>query len=115
MAACQAVEQIIDLCYTLHMLGIPLDGPSWLLGDNKSVVTSSMIPHSSLNKCWNALSYHKVHEAIASGFIHFEYIPSGNNPTDILTKSLPWHKARVHVEPLQFWKGETSANPGMAP
>ena len=30
------------------------------------------------------------------------------NPADIHTKSLPWHKAHVHVEPLLFWKGATS-------
>ena len=115
MAACQAVEQIIDLRYTLRMFGVPLDGASWLFGDNKSVVTSSTIPHSSLNKCWNALSYHKLCEAVAGGFVHFEHIPSIDNPSDILTKSLPWHKARVHVEPLLFWKGESSADMGMAP
>ena len=50
MAACQAVKQIIDLHYTLCMLGVPIDGPSWLFGDNKLVVTSSTIPHSGLNK-----------------------------------------------------------------
>ena len=50
MAAHQAVEQIIDLCYTLHMLGVPIDGPSWLFGDNKLVVISWTIPHSGLNK-----------------------------------------------------------------
>ena len=65
MAARQAVEQIINLCYTLCMFGVPLDSTSWLFSDNKSVVTSSTIPHSSLNKWWNALSYHKVGEAIA--------------------------------------------------
>ena len=27
MAARQAVEQIIDLCYTLHMFSVPIDGP----------------------------------------------------------------------------------------
>ena len=115
MAAHQAVEQIIDLHYTLCMLGIPLDGPSWLFDNNKSIVMSSTIPHSSLNKRWNTLSYHKVHEAITSGFIRFKHILSGNNPANILTKSLPWHKARVHVKPLLFWKGETSTDPGMAP
>ena len=93
MAARQAVEQIIDLCYTLRMFGVPLDGASWLFGNNKPVVTSSTIPYSSLNKRWNVLSYHKVCEAIASGFIHFEHIPSIDSPSDILTKSLPWHKA----------------------
>ena len=60
MAAWQAVEQIIDLRYTLRMLGVPIEGPSWLFGDNKAIVTSSTIPHSSLNKRWNAISYHKV-------------------------------------------------------
>ena len=69
MAARQAVEQIIDLCYTLQMLRVPIDGPSWLLGDNKSVVTLSMIPHSSLNKHWNTLSYHKVHESVTANII----------------------------------------------
>ena len=76
MAVWQAVEPIIDLCYSLHMLSVPLDGPSWLFGDNKSIVMSLTIPHSSLNKYWNALSYHKVCEAVAGGFIHFEHIPT---------------------------------------
>ena len=69
MAARQAVEQIIDLCYTLHMFGVPIDGASWLLGDNKLVVTSSAIPHSSLNECWNALSYHKLFDLSTSPLI----------------------------------------------
>jgi hypothetical protein len=49
MAARQAVEQIIDLRYTLQMLGVPIDGPTWLFGDNKSVVTSSTMPYSRLS------------------------------------------------------------------
>ena len=69
MAACQSVEQIINLRYTFCMFGVPIQGPSWLFGDIKSIVTSSTIPHSSLNKQWNALSYHKVREAVASGFV----------------------------------------------
>ena len=61
------------------------------------------------------MSYHKVHETVAGGFVHFEHIWSGDNPADILTKYLPWHKACVHVKPLLFWKGETSTGPSMAP
>ena len=110
MAAWQAVEQIIDLRYTLHMLGVPIEGPLWLFSDNKAVVTSSTIPHLSPNKRWNAISYLKVCEAIASAFIRFEHISTNQNPADLLTKSLPWHKARVHVEPLLFWKGKTSTD-----
>eukprot|EP00977_Amphora_coffeiformis_P003124 scaffold582_cov147-Amphora_coffeaeformis.AAC.1 len=36
MAARQATERIIDLRYTLRLFGVPLDGPAWLFGDNKS-------------------------------------------------------------------------------
>ena len=89
------------------MFGVPIHGPLWLFSDNKSVVTSSMIPHSSLNKQWNALSYHKVREAVASSFVRFKHIFTNDNPADILTKPLPWHKAHIHVELLLFWKGET--------
>ena len=108
MAARRAVEQIIYLQYTQRMIGVPIEGPSWLFGDNKAIVTSSTIPHSSLNKRWNAISYHKACEAVAGGFIPFEHISTNQNPADILMKSLPWHKTHVHVEPLLFWKGETS-------
>ena len=44
MAAHQAIEQIIDLRYMLRMFGVPLDGASWLFGNNKSVIMSSTIP-----------------------------------------------------------------------
>ena len=104
MAVRQAIEQIIDLHYMLRTLGVLIDGPSWLFGDNKSVVMSSTIPHSSLNKCWNALSCHKVREAIGSNTMRFEHIPTNENPANILTKALPWHKAHVHVEPLLFFR-----------
>jgi hypothetical protein len=45
MVVCQAAQQIIDLRYTLPMMGIPLNGPFWMLFDNASVITSSTIPH----------------------------------------------------------------------
>jgi hypothetical protein len=45
----QACEQIIDLSYTLCTVGIPLLGPSWMFGDNASVITaSSKRPFSTL-------------------------------------------------------------------
>ena len=107
MAARQATEQIMDLRFTLRALGVPLDGPSWLFGDNQSVVTSSTIPHSKLSKRWNALSYHRVREAIAGSIIRFHYVRSEENPADILTKALDFTTTWSHVEPMLFWKGDT--------
>ena len=111
MVARQAAERMIDLRYTLRAFGVPLDGPSWLFGDNKSVVTSSTIPHSTLGKRWNALSYHRVREAVAGGWLRFEHIPGTENPADIMTKPLPWFMLRVFVEPLLLWKGDTADAP----
>ena len=50
VAARQASEQIIGIRTTLRYLGVPVDGPSRMFGDNGSVVTSSTIPHSPLKK-----------------------------------------------------------------
>ena len=82
-----------------------------MFGDNKSVVTSSTIPHSTLGKRWNALSYHRVREAIAGGWLRFEHIPGTENPADIFTKPLAWAQLKVFLEPLLMWKGDTADIP----
>ena len=110
MVARQGTERICDLRYTLRAFGVPLEETAWMFGDNQSVVTSSTIPHSTLSKRWNALSYHKVREAVAAGWLRFEHIPGTQNMADIFTKPLPWATMRDHVEPVLFWKGETQVD-----
>eukprot|EP00977_Amphora_coffeiformis_P013104 scaffold3362_cov154-Amphora_coffeaeformis.AAC.6 len=75
----------------------------------------ALCPHSTLGKCWNALSYYQVHEAIAGGWLCFEHIPGTENPADVLTKSLAWNILKVYVKPLLFWKGEMSDAPPGSP
>ena len=65
------VDQIIALCTDLRYFGVPICKKSYLFGNNKSVITSSTIPHSSLTKRHNALACHCVREAVASGFLKF--------------------------------------------
>ena len=89
MALRIGVEQIMELRYMLRMLGVPVEGPSWIFGDNKSVITSSTIPSSTLKKRWNALSYHRVREAVAAGIVNVIHLPGIENPADVLTKFLP--------------------------
>ena len=59
----------------------------------------------------NAISCHKVREAVAGGIVRFEHIPGNKNPADMHTKPLPWSKLREYVEPLLFWKGDTKDAP----
>jgi hypothetical protein len=110
MVARQASEQIMALRYTLRMMGIPIDGPTWMFGDNASVITSSTVPQSTLNKRHNALSYHRVRECIASKIIYLLHVDGTLNPSDALTKALGWVKFWPLIQPLLFWKGETILN-----
>ena len=70
-------EQIIDLRHTLRYLGVPIKTKSYLFGDNRSVVTSSTLPHSTLGKRHNILAYHQGREAIASKIIAYHRIRTG--------------------------------------
>ena len=73
VAARIAKEHIINLCITLQYLGVKIDGPSFMFGDNQSVVTSSTVPSSILNKRSSALNYHLVREAIASQVLPYPW------------------------------------------
>jgi hypothetical protein len=103
-----ATDQIIDLRTTLRYLGVPIEGKSHLFGDNASVIIGSTIPHSSLKKRHNALSIHRVREAIAAGIMHFHKIAGHLNPSDVLKKHIGYQQAWPILKPLLFWKGDVT-------
>jgi len=106
-AARTCVEQIIDLRNTLRYLGVPVWNHSIMFGDNKSVVESSTVPHSKLNKRHTILSFHRVREAIASGMIKFYHINGSDNPADILSKHWTYAAIWKHLQPILFYHGDT--------
>ena len=107
-AARTAIEQIDGLRMTLRYLGVPIDGPSYLFGDNGSVVTSSTVPESQLGKRHHALSYHYVREAIASSMVLFYHIPGEINPADLLSKHWAHHTVWPQLKAIFFWRGDTA-------
>ena len=80
MAQIIAVEQIIDMKYALRMMTVPLDGPLWFFGVNKSVIVSSTIPTSTLKKRHNSISYHLCCKAIALSIVNFIRISGNETP-----------------------------------
>jgi hypothetical protein len=76
-----ACEQSMDLGYTLRMMGILIDGPAWAFRDNASVITSSTIPQSTLQKRHNALSYHRVCESIAAKIMYLVHVEGKYSPS----------------------------------
>ena len=86
VASKTATEQILDLGHMLRYLGVPIKTKSYLFGDNRSVVTSSTLPHSTLGKRHNILAYHRVKEAIASKIIAHDWIRTGYNLSYMLSE-----------------------------
>ena len=86
VAAKTATEQIMDIRQTLRYLGAPITTKSFLFGDNRSVVTSATLPHSTLTKRHSILAFHRVREAIAAKLMAFYCIQSAYNLSDMLSK-----------------------------
>ena len=108
VAARTAVDQIIDIRTTLRYLGVPIRNKSYMFGDNKSVVTSSTIPNSTISKRHHLASYHRVREAIAAKFISFHWKDGNSNPADILSKHWEFATVWPMLKPILFWRGETA-------
>ena len=102
VAARIATELILELRYMLRMIGVPIDGPAKLLGDNMSVVINTTVPSSVLKKKHCAIGYHRVRESIAAGVMTFAHIPSTDNIADIMTKPLPNQQFHKLVKPILF-------------
>jgi len=102
VAARIATELTMELRYTLRMLGVPIDGPALMLGDNMSVVLNTTVPSSVLKKKHLGIGYHRVREAIAAGVIRFCHIPSEENVADILTKPLANAAFHTILKPILF-------------
>jgi hypothetical protein len=76
------------------MMGIPLSGPTYVYGDNKSQVTNSSRPESTLKKKCNSICYHAICESVAMGETLLMHIRTGENLADVLTKTTSGAKHR---------------------
>jgi hypothetical protein len=106
VAARIATDQIVDLRTTLRYLGVPIDGKSHLFGDNASVVISASIPHSTLEKRHNALSFHCVRKAICAVSMCLHKIGTKLDFGEVLSKHTAYNDAWPILRPLLFWNGE---------
>ena len=73
----------MDIRQTLRYLGAPIGAKSFLFGDNRSVVTSATLPHSTLTKRHNILAFHRVREAIPARLMAFYWIQPAYSLSDI--------------------------------
>ena len=89
-----AMEANRALRYKLRMMGVPIDGKTYVYCDNMSVVSNTTKPESMLKKKSNSIAYHAVREAVAMKEMMIAYIKSDANIADLMTKVLPGGEKR---------------------
>ena len=103
----------MDIRQTLRYLGAPIGAKSFLFGDNRSVVTSATLPHSTLTKRHKILAVHRVREAIAAKLMAFYWIQSAYNLSDTLSKH--WDHPTVYPMILKLLLLITRSNVTLIP
>ena len=76
------------LPFKLHMFSVPINGPAIVLFDNKSVVTNSSMPKSSLEKKNYSIAYHRACESVATRKIIVYYESTDSNIADLMINLL---------------------------
>jgi hypothetical protein len=97
----QCTEYVRGLQYKLQMMGIPCKDPTFVYGDNQSVLFNTLIHESTLKKKSQSIAYHFVRERSARDECCTAYVNTHLNPADLLTKPLPHgEKTRSFVQML---------------
>ena len=79
----QYCEYIRGLRYKLRMMGIPVEGPTYIYGDNQSVLANATIPDSTLKKKSQSIAYHFVREGVARHEWRTSYVNTHDNEADL--------------------------------
>ena len=85
----QATEYVRGLRYKLRMMGIPVESPAFIFGDNQSVLANTTMPKSTLKKKSNSIAFNFVREGCARDEWRTTYVNTHDNIADLLTKPLP--------------------------
>ena len=71
------------------MMGVPVNGPLYIYGDNMSVINNMQKPESVIRKKSNSICYHAIHESVAMGESLMVHIDTTDNYADLITM-LTW-------------------------
>jgi hypothetical protein len=96
------MEKLRGLRYKLRMMGMPIDEPSFIYGDNKSAITNSSRPELVLKKKCNSICYHVCCESVAMNESCFAHINTHDNWADFLTKVTSGPKRRDLVRNVLY-------------
>ena len=84
----QCCECIRGLPFKLRMLGVPVNDPVIIYGDNQSVLWNTKVPESTLKKKSSVVAYHYCREGVSRKEWVPNYVNESDNPSDIMTNSI---------------------------
>ena len=84
----QGVETLRGIRYKLQIMDVKVSGPTYIYGDNMSVIHNTSKPESGLKKNSNIICYHLVREAVAMKECFTAHVPTLKNWSHLLTKVL---------------------------
>ena len=58
----------------LRSLGVPVDGPTFLYGDNVGMLQAASFPDNTLKKKNSSISYHFLRKKVAAGSVDLRYM-----------------------------------------
>ena len=102
VAMMHGFETLHGLRYKLRMMGVPIDGPTYVYGDNMSVIFNTSQPKYQLKKKSNSVCYHAVRGYVAMGECITTHIPTSLNFSHLITKVLYGQKRRNLVDGIMF-------------
>ena len=97
VAVKQGMEAMRGLRRKLRMMGVSVPTPSYIYGDNMSVIHNTQRPESTLKKKSNSICYHAARESVAMGESLTGHISTHENPADLCTKIIPGGMKRDHL------------------
>ncbi len=77
-------------------MGVPIAGPTYVYGNNMSVIHKTQRQESTLKKKYLSICYHAVREAVAMGEILTSHVWTENIFSDFMTK-MPYGQKRRHL------------------
>ena len=88
VATKQAKDYIQGFRYKLIMFGITVEEPSYMYGDNQSVLAGSTRPESNLKNKAQSIAFHFIREGCAADEWRTTYINTLENISVLMTKPL---------------------------
>ena len=90
----QCCKYIKGLRYKLRMMGILINNPAFVHGDNQSVLWNTTVPESTLKRKSSSVAFHFVREGVSKDMWRTACIKTSLNVADIFTKVISSIKDR---------------------